>query len=770
MIILKEYQENAVDSLLANSYRLLKRAGVRHNMVLKAPTGSGKTVTMAAFLNKLCEELPDKLELEKRNIAFVWIAPNKLHIQSYMALKNYFAELRSIKPIQFEDIADNEIKPNEVLFVNWESINKEKNVMVRESETGKTLYQYINRAKLHDTEIVVIIDEEHMFANPRTAKRTGDVLHKIYPKIEIRVSATPVTRSDYTTIVEREDVIAQEMIKEGIVLNPAIIIHEHDELALNQILINAALHQREKLAEAYRILGKNINPLLLIQLPNDTSEDNSVEDRRIIDQVVQYLEAVKSITTQNSKLAVWLSGRKENLEGIEALDNMTEVLLFKQAIALGWDCPRASVLLIFRELHSNTFTIQTVGRILRMPEQKHYPDSILNYGYVYTNLSSKQIEIVKDDMNYITTDRAFRIKDYVNVNLQSTYYNTKLYRNRLGSKFKKVLYAVAEKFWGINRELVVGGFFDINRQILASRMININITSIEIVIPENISLTGDLELKTIDTTARFAKTQDELNVLFRQFCRNNVGDYAVVDSTPVLEMSLKLFFEEYLGYNEYDTVKIILHDYNQPVFIELIELAITEYTRIQEEKVKSALKDAQIYSWEVPLERAYNEKYTKKEKSTHALKPYFEQNHASQPEKLFADFLEKNKQHLEWWYKNGEKAKEHFAVPYIDYSGKESLFYVDFIVLTKNGIRCLFDTKTAGSDPGNAHLKHNALIEYIEKQNERGLSTIGGIIIRNKIGSTEVWRYCKNKIKNTLDMTGWDFFDPAMINSSVDKV
>lgn len=769
MIVLKEYQENAVDSLLANSYRLLKRTGVRHNMVLKAPTGSGKTVTMAAFLNKLCEELPDKLELEKRNIAFVWIAPNKLHIQSYLALKNYFAELRSIKPIQFEDITDNEIKPNEVLFVNWESINKEKNVIVRESETGKTLYQYINRAKLHDTEIVVIIDEEHMFANPRTAKRTGEVLHKIYPKIEIRVSATPITRSDYTTVVEREDVISQEMIKEGIVLNPVIVIHEHDELALNQILINAALHQREKIGEAYRSFGKNINPLLLIQLPNDTSEDNSVEDRKIIDQVVQYLEAVKSITTQNSKLAVWLSGRKENLDGIEALDNMTEVLLFKQAIALGWDCPRAAVLLIFRELHSATFTIQTVGRILRMPEHKHYPDSLLNYGYVYTNLSSKQIEVVKDDMNYITTEKAFRIKEYKNINLQSTYYNTKLHRNRLGSQFKKALYAVAEKFWGIKRELQVDSFFDMNRQILVSRLININITSIEIIIPENISLTGDIELKTIDTTARFAKTQDELNVLFRQFCRNNVGDYAVVDSTPMLEMSLKLLFEEYLGYNEYETVKIILHDYNQPLFIELIELAIIEYTKIQEEKAKTALKDAQIYPWEVPLERAYNENYTKKDKPKHALKPYFEQNHASQPEKLFTDFLEKNKQHLEWWYKNGDKAKEHFAIPYIDYTGKESLFYVDYIMLTKNGIRCLFDTKSPGSDPGNAHLKHNALVDYIEKLNERGLATIGGIVIRNEIGSTEVWRYCKNRIKNTLDMTGWDFFDPAMINSLADK-
>jgi type III restriction enzyme len=766
MIVLKKYQEEAVDGLLNNTYRLLRRPGARHTMVLKAPTGSGKTVTMAAFLNKLCEELPDKLELEKRSVAFVWIAPNKLHIQSYMALRNYFSELRSIKPIQFEDITDNELKPNEVLFVNWESINKDKNVMVRESEMGKNLYQYVNRAKIHDTEIVVIIDEEHMFANPRTARRTAEVLQKIYPKVEIRVSATPITRTDYMTVVEREDVIAQEMIKEGIILNPAMDTYHQDDRTLDQILMDVALEKRNQLAAAYRKLGKNINPLLLIQLPNDTSEENSVEDRKIIDEVMQYLGVAKSITTANAKMAVWLSGRRENLDNIEQPDNMTEVLLFKQAIALGWDCPRAAVLLIFRELHSQTFTIQTVGRILRMPEQKHYPDPILNQGYVYTNLSRNQIEVVKDDMNYITMNKALRIENYKPVNLQSTYYNTRLVRNRLGSKFKRALYTIAEKHWGFTRELDEESIFPRNRKALEARMVHTDISTIEVIIPENIHLTGDIEIKNVNETARFAKTQDELNVLFRQFCRANVGDYAVVDSTPVLEMSLKMLFEEYLGYNEFDAVKIMLYDYNQPQFVELIELAIAEFTRMQEEKAKTAVREAQVYPWEVPVERIYNENYHERAQPTHALLPFYEQNSVSNPEVKFADYLESKKDHLEWWYKNGDKAKEHFAVPYTDYTGKESLFYVDFIILTKKGIRCIFDTKTAGSDPGNAHLKHNALVEFIQKQNEKGIPTIGGLMIRKETGATETWRYCINKIDHTRDLTGWDFFDPAILNSN----
>ena len=107
----------------------------------------------------------------------------------------------------------------------------------------------------------------------------------------------------------------------------------------------------------------------------------------IAEQVKLSLSIQHGITEENGKLAVWLSNEKSNLAGLEKQDNLTEVLLFKQAIALGWDCPRAAVLLIFRKMNSEQFTIQTVGRILRMPEQHFYTDPILNRGYVYTDIA-----------------------------------------------------------------------------------------------------------------------------------------------------------------------------------------------------------------------------------------------------------------------------------------------------------------------------------------------------------------------------------------------
>jgi len=759
MIHLKNYQDEAVNDLTQKLFKLLHKPGSRQNLVFKAPTGAGKTVMMASLLNKVAEEIVERTDLQRQNVTYIWIAPNKLYIQSYLAIKEYFAEMRSIKPVYFEDISGDELLPNEVLFVNWESINKEKNTMIRENESSKNLYSYVNRARLNDTEIVVIIDEEHMFSSSKTAKRAQEVLQKIYPKVEIRVSATPTTNSDYKTLVERQDVIDEEMIKEGIILNPALDTVLQDGRGIEEILLKQALEKRTELLQAYSDLGIKINPLLLIQLPNDTSDSNTVDDQKYIDIILQNLEHTYGITVNNNKLAVWLSGRKDNVDDIEEADNMVEVLLFKQAIALGWDCPRAGVLLIFRELKSTTFTIQTVGRILRMPQQKHYPNPLLNQGYVYTNLSKDKIEVVRDDMSYITMNKARRIEGYKEVVLNSTYINTRIVRNRMGAKFRLAMYETAEQIWALSRDLSISSVYEKNLEKLAGNFVHTDIETIEVIIPENVLLSGEIQIKMVQETARFAKTPSELNQLFRQFCRANVGPFAPVDSTPVLEIAFKIFFEEYLGISEMEAIKVILFSQNQPIFIELIEKSIIRYEEMQQEKADKATKDIQNYTWEVPVERIYNELYDEKPTEKHALEPFYEYNKASKPEIAFANFLEVHKEKVEWWYKNGEKAKEHFAVPYIDYTGKQSLFYVDFVILTKKNTTCLFDTKTAGSDAGNAHLKHNALIDFIEERNKKGLTTIGGILIPKEINGNMIWNYSAVKIEHTKDIRGWDNFD-----------
>ncbi len=450
-----EYQTKAVDELMEKTIKLLEQDGERKKLIFKAPTGSGKTVMASTLLDRLVTELPERA-VGMGNVAFIWIAPNKLHVQSYMKMKNYFTETRVLHPVTFDEMDhsnDGYIHPGEILFVNWESINKEKNVIVRDNEAGSSLYDICRRTRDdYGMPIVVIIDEEHMFNSSKAAKKSENVLRRIMPKVEIRISATPdITMIDEMVNIPRSEVVKAEMIKDGITLNPKVEDPETG-MSSNDFLLEEALKKREEIKRAYEELHVRVNPLLLIQLPNDNSEVLSADERTLLELLTLRLRTEHDITTDNHKLAVWLSNEKTNLEGIEDNYNMTEVMLFKQAVAMGWDCPRAAVLLVFRDIKSFEFSIQTVGRILRMPEQHYYPNALLNHGYVYTNLSNDIIKVVKDDMNYISKAlMAQRKEDFCNVSLTSFYMERLAQeRSRLGADFYKVLIDTIKRKWGLN--------------------------------------------------------------------------------------------------------------------------------------------------------------------------------------------------------------------------------------------------------------------------------------------------------------------------------
>ena len=769
-----KFQQKAVRRLVDETIDLLRLSGHRKTLIFKAPTGAGKTVMASQMLADLTEELQSRGDSPYQQVAFIWIAPNKLHQQSYFKMKNYFTETRLLKPVMYEEIDQSEgtIKPGEILFVNWESINKEKNVIVRDSEQNSSLYEITRRTQEEQgLPIIVVIDEEHLFWS-RSADKSAKVLQKINPKVEIRISATPKTNADHKVTVSREEVVKEEMIKKQVVLNPDITKNYNDENELNIHLIKCALEKRRLLAEAYKKEGTNINPLLLIQLPNDTSETMTSEDAAIADQVKTYLTEIKNITTDNKKLAVWLSGEKENLEGLEQPDNMTEVLLFKQAIALGWDCPRAAVLLIFRKLQSNQFTIQTVGRILRMPEQKFYKNDLLNVGYVYTDISKDQIQIVAEDMDYLNKDalQAIRRDNLKNVALQSYYSVYKSSdRNRLGPDFKKELIDCFSRNWLVKWQQFSFSFDDeettepepsqnlaeLNRkQIEQNQHIKFDVLRLGVEVPENIIFQNELGIIDVEGHKHeFAKSAGEVRRIYIDYCRSLLGGFEKAHSTDVLAGYLLQAMEELFELFETDAMKVILYHANKPKFTEIIEKALNNYERkLQERQRKAKDRAFEQYTWEVPAERLYKESthHVMSKVEEHALLPFIELNTVSTPERRFSEFLEANREYIDWWYKNGDEGKQHYSIPYENSQKEKSLFYVDFVVRMKNGKILLFDTKTENSD-SEAPNKHNALIDYMK---DKGLQ--GGVIVEKN----DNWYYSRFPITTTEDVIGWDVFYP----------
>ena len=775
MIELKDYQRKAIKRLKENVLDMLRINENRQKLVFKAPTGSGKTVMASALLDELHQELSSQYN----EVAYIWIAPNKLHEQTYMSMRNFFTETRALRPVFFGDINPSEgLNPGEVLFLNWESINRENAVIIRDNEQNRTLYRLTRRTQESGLPIIVIIDEEHMFAG-RNAARSEIVLKNINPKIELRISATPNTGGCTLVDVPRAHVIDEEMIKEGIQLNPHVKGSNSGELTMNQQLIEDALKRREILARSYREF--NINPLLLIQLPNDSSDTLSAEEKTIVEEIVGYLDVKKNISVDNNKLAIWLSGRKENVIGIEKLDCMTEVLLFKQAIALGWDCPRAAVLLIFRELKSETFTTQTVGRILRMPQQRHYTNDLLNYGYVYTNLSADMIQVVRDDMHYISKIPVHQKNGLTNITLNSVFQNRRKTPHVLMSPFKKFFKDVVKGKWELSMsELFAADDWDsfgasstlfnerediaMNRRKASSHGIQLDVKRILVRIPKDITLTGGEERILIDERASYAVTQGELLTVFNKFCRKNVGDYEPGQSAEMIRSAIYEFFEEYLGLDQNDAIKVVLYHLNRPKFESYIKMAEDNYARDYERRENE--RDATEYkefTWEVPQTRVYNTETTESREGqifNHALQPFFEEKTVSGPEYEFSRWIDKQNEYIDWWYKNADSGNMHFAVPYTDNDGTPRCFYVDYIIRLKNGTICLFDTKTKDSDP-NAAAKHNALLEYIKRENETNMKRLmGGVLIMED----ENWYYSEMPIENTSSLAGWTPLDFSSIN------
>ena len=781
-----KYQEKAVRQLVETTVNLLGLNGNRRQVVLKAPTGAGKTVMASEMLATLTEELQSRSDLPFRQVAFIWIAPNKLHQQSYFKMKNFFTETKLLKPVMFDELdqSDGIIHQGEVLFVNWESINSKNNLIVRDNEQGLSLYDIARKTREENIPIIVVIDEEHLFWT-KTADKSKAVLEKINAKVEIRISATPKTKAEYLVNIDRQEVIREEMIKEGVLLNPDVTSGYANDIALNEHLINKALEKRQQIADAYKKEGVNINPLLLIQLPNDTTDAMTADDTKIMEQVVQYLDVMQGINTDNHRLAVWLSKQKTNLEDIERNDNLTEVLLFKQAIALGWDCPRAAVLLIFRKLTSDTFTVQTVGRILRMPEQRFYRNPLLNKGYVYTDISKDKIQIVADDMDYLhkAVLQAVRRNNLDNVQLVS-YYEVRRSadRNRLGPDFRRVLTKTFEDMWTTTTPLTIPFLFEDegevsddeeidvqstiakNRQAAERQRIRLDVKNVNIEIPADIFFQNDVNT-TIETgqKAKFTRTAGEVDRVYIDWCRQMLNGYEKAHSTGVLANYLLEAMENLFELFETEAKKVVLYHENRPKFADVVSKALARYSRILEQRQQEAKKRSfERYEWEVPEDRTYTEEnhVIKDKMEDHALLPFIELRTASTPEQEFALFLESHSDSIDWWYKNGDSGREHYAVAYTNSQGDKSLFYVDFVIKMNNGQVFLFDTKTENSDP-DAPQKHNALLDYMQNEENSPKHLQGGIIVHD-INHSGNWLYSPLPIDNTYDTRGWDAFFPDM--------
>ena len=259
-----------------------------------------------------------------------------------------------------------------VFLINWDKINKKSNVVLREGE-HKDLMTKVHACHNSGIDIFMLIDEEHKYRDT-----ANEYIANIHPKHVLRISATPISQGDHVENIKDDEVIAAGLIATGISINEGLshAIQENNNLDDDIRLLDLADQKRKEIQAEYDRLGLRIRPLVLIQFPNGSEE-----------WILRVKEALADMGyTENSGLvASWFSGdHPDHPEEIKKLDGQYAFLLFKQAIATGWDCPRAKILVKLREGGTERFNIQTVGRIRRMPLREHYDNDLIDNCYLYT--------------------------------------------------------------------------------------------------------------------------------------------------------------------------------------------------------------------------------------------------------------------------------------------------------------------------------------------------------------------------------------------------
>ena len=358
-IDLFDFQEKAVIKLLD----IVTDSRSKQTITVKSPTGSGKTIILIDFVEEYLTKINSRT-------AFIWLCPGKgdLEEQSRQKMRK-FAPHRHTQNLF--DSLQNGFEAESTTFINWELVTKKGNTSIRDSER-KNLFDRIADAHRAGIEFIVIIDEEH---SNNTAK-AKTIIDAFSAKNIIRVSATAIENKRYEYFeIDEVDVIGEGLITKALYVNEGLadgmeVADDYD------CLLDLADSKRKDIAARYKELGKAIRPLVLIQFPNGQPET--------IRAVEKKLESM-GYTYDNGMVSIWMSEDKRDLP-----DNLTEndatpvFLLMKQAISTGWDCPRAKILVKLREGMSESFEIQTIGRIRRMPEAKHYEDDLLDFCYVYT--------------------------------------------------------------------------------------------------------------------------------------------------------------------------------------------------------------------------------------------------------------------------------------------------------------------------------------------------------------------------------------------------
>ncbi|OGG78459.1 hypothetical protein A3F56_04035 [Candidatus Kaiserbacteria bacterium RIFCSPHIGHO2_12_FULL_55_13] len=412
---LKKYQKNTLDTLetfLAD----LRKVGLKYAFMgitekpyqaqafgevpfvcIKIPTGGGKTfvgchavekIMSKALSNKMdhgivmwftpseaiktqtLKKFKDRKDAHRKildeaydNHVRVFSNEEALSIRKSDVSGNLCVIIASLEAFRKEKMLQKKYKvyqENGSLMDHFENID-EPDFLERDSE-GTVINSLANVIRLSNP--LVVIDEGHK----TSTQLSIDFLKDLNPSFIVEYTATPRAGSNILVEVHASELKEQQMVKIPIVLESAA--------QWQSALTNGIARRVELEKAAKKIKGEYIRPIALLQAQSKAGDVT-------VEKIKEFLLEGK---IPAEEIAIKISGKNE-LEGVDLFSKDCKIryIITVNALAEGWDCSFAYVLVSVANLGSKIAVEQIIGRIIRMPNARRKADEDFNRSYVFAS-------------------------------------------------------------------------------------------------------------------------------------------------------------------------------------------------------------------------------------------------------------------------------------------------------------------------------------------------------------------------------------------------
>lgn len=411
------FQDRAVDAihkyayLSSQSYSITKKPQI---ISLTAPTGAGKTIIMASFIEKLffgSAEIPERPEA-----IVVWLSDSpELNQQSKDKIDTRSNKLTLGQTVTIEDdsFKDKILEDGHIYFLNTQKLSKTSNLTKHSDTRQYTIWEVLkNTVEEKGDHLFFIIDEAHRGMIGKDAARATTIMQKFIkgspeedlPQMPVIIGMT-ATSQRFNELLQQTNItvnyhhITPDEVRDSGLLKDRIIISYPEASSSNRdisVLHAAAVEWKDKWNHWFQYCVEqhyaHVYPVLIIQVLNGTSDNLTDTDLAECLREIEHSTGESFITGEvvhtfgNTTSDIECNGIKiKYLEPSRISDDRNvKVVFFKENLSTGWDCPRAETMMSFRHAEDYTYIAQLLGRMIRTPLQMRVRvDDSLNEVHLY---------------------------------------------------------------------------------------------------------------------------------------------------------------------------------------------------------------------------------------------------------------------------------------------------------------------------------------------------------------------------------------------------